>query len=91
MNQRAKFEHAALMNRDVFPTVETCAQDVLCEEVRLISQEALITDSKALLTPPSETALVPRVVPFYNVMNVKDMVMVLSTAKRSSSAITVNV
>lgn len=72
MNPRPKFEpvRAVLMNRDPFPTLETCPQDFLCEEIRLISQQTLIANSMTLLTLPSKQHLLPRMALNYRSLSI---------------------
>ena len=52
MSLRPKFEpvHAAHMNRETFPDLNTCIQEVLQEETRLKSTRSLVNESKVSLT-----------------------------------------
>ncbi|XXG90666.1 hypothetical protein AAC387_Pa12g2380 [Persea americana] len=59
MNLCPEFEpfRAALMNQENSPNLDTCVQDVLWEEIRLVPQHSLMVEPKALLTtllPPAE-------------------------------------
>lgn len=58
MNLSPEFEpvRAALMNQDPSSDIESCVQDVVHEELRLILQQALINDLRAFLAP---SAIVP--------------------------------
>lgn len=44
---------ATLMNREASPDLDTCVQEVLREEIWLVTRHSLITDPKALLTTPA--------------------------------------
>ena len=59
MNLHLKFEpvQASIMNRENSPDLNTYVQEVLREEIRLMSQQSLITKPKALLTTPALTPI----------------------------------
>lgn len=59
MNLRPEFEsvRAALMNRECSPTLETCVQEVLREEIRLQSKKRLVEEPTAFHTS-QETSFV---------------------------------
>lgn len=54
VNLHPEFEpvRAALMYREISPDLDTCGQEVLHEEIRLISHYSLSEEPKALLTAP---------------------------------------
>lgn len=57
MNLRPEFESVrmALMNRGTSPDLDTFVQEVLQEQMRFQSQHTPIEETKAFLTPPSES------------------------------------
>ena len=60
MNLRLEFEsvRSALMNREQSANLDTSFQEVLCEELRLTSQRAILEEPKAFLAPiPTDSAL----------------------------------
>ena len=56
MNLRSEFEpiRAALMNREITLDLDTCVQEVLQEEICLLSTHYLNAEPKALLTPSAD-------------------------------------
>lgn len=48
--------HAALMNQEVSPDLDTCVQEVLREEIRLQSQHTIKDDTKAFVAPSFQNA-----------------------------------
>ena len=58
MNLRSEFEpvRAALVNREISPDLDTCIQEVLREETRLLSTHSLNAEPKALLTQPAPSS-----------------------------------
>ena len=59
MNLHPEFEPvwAALVNYEISPNLDTCIQEVLREETRLLSHHSFPEESKALLTPQGPTQI----------------------------------
>lgn len=74
MNLHPEFEpvHAAFMNRENTPDLDTCAQEVFREEIRLVCQYSLSGEPKALFTTPA-----PATIP----TPANDTLFLLATAK----------